>query len=125
MMNRTERRGAASAARNSRESRAQQRNAVFRAIADPTRRQILGLLRGGPQTVGEIARNFRMSRPAVSKHLRQLRRAGLIVTRQEGTSTRCGLNARPLRGVNEWLEDYRNFWRVTLRGLRDYIEERR
>lgn len=97
-------------------------DAVFRAIADPTRRQILGLLRGGPQTVGKIAGNFRMSRPAVSKHLRQLRRAGLIVTRQEGTSTRCGLNARPLQAVNEWLEDYRTFWRMTLRGLKSYIE---
>ena len=99
------------------------RDAVFRAIADPTRREILGLLRGGPRTVGAIAGNFRASRPAISKHLRQLRGAGLVVTRRQGTKGICRLNARPLRAVNDWLQDYETFWSMTLAGLKKYIEE--
>jgi DNA-binding transcriptional ArsR family regulator len=100
-------------------------DAVFRAIADPTRREILGILRRGEQTVGEIAGNFRMSRPAISKHLRLLRFAGLVVTRQEGTSRRCGLNARPLRAINDWLQDYEMFWSETMQSLKSYVEETR
>ena len=99
------------------------RDAVFRAIADPTRRQILSLLRGGQQTVGEIAGNFRTSRPAISKHLRVLRSAGLVKTRRDGTARICHLNATPLRTVDEWLRDYRMFWRETMRSLKPYVEE--
>src|SRR5690242_5801562 len=97
--------------------------AVFRAIADPTRRQILGLLRQRPHTVGELAGNFRTSRPAISKHLRLLRLAGLVATHQRGTASVCHLNAQPLRGVNDWLQDYRAFWKGSLRGLKNYLEE--
>jgi DNA-binding transcriptional ArsR family regulator len=100
-----------------------QRGAVFRAIADPTRRKILSLLRGNRYTVGEIAGNFRMSRPAISKHLRLLRSAGLVVTHQDGTARICNLNAKPLREVNDWLRDYEEFWGQTLRGLKKYMEE--
>ena len=100
-----------------------QRDAVFRAIADPTRREILSLLRGGRQTVGEIAGNFPMSRPAISKHLRLLRSAGLVVTRQDGTARLCGLNAKPLRAINDWLRDYETFWGETMRNLKGYVEE--
>jgi DNA-binding transcriptional ArsR family regulator len=96
-------------------------NAVFRAIADPTRREILGMLRGGWQTVGEIAGKFRMSRPAISKHLRLLRSAGLVVTQKEGTSRHCGLNAKPLRAVNDWLHDYEAFWSESLQSLKKYV----
>src|SRR5215471_19168976 len=91
-----------------------QHTAVFRAIADPTRREILGLLRAGPFTVGEIAANFRASRPAISKHLRQLRSVGLVATRQDGTARVCQLNAGPLRAVSEWLRDYEAFWGESL-----------
>src|SRR5258707_8775631 len=77
--------------------------AVFGAIAAPTRREILGLLRRGPHTVGAIAANFRTSRPAISKHLRLLRSVGLVATRQDGTARVCELNARPLPAVREWL----------------------
>jgi DNA-binding transcriptional ArsR family regulator len=101
-----------------------QRDGVFRAIADPTRREILGILRVGQRTVGEIAENFRMSRPAVSKHLRMLRAAGLLTTRQAGTSRLCGLNAKPLRAVNEWLQDYALFWGESLQSLKGYMEEK-
>jgi DNA-binding transcriptional ArsR family regulator len=100
-----------------------QRAAVFRAIADPTRREILGLLREGPRTVGDIAANFRTSRPAISKHLRILRSAGLIAARRDGTARVCQLNARPLRAVGEWLRDYEAFWGESLRSLKRYIEE--
>ena len=101
----------------------QKRDSVFRAIADPTRRQILGLLRDGPQTVGALAGNFRTSRPAISKHLRLLRAAGLVVTRKHGTQGICRLNARPLRAVNDWLHDYEAFWSMTLEGLKKFVEE--
>lgn len=101
-----------------------QRDAVFRAIADPTRREILSLLRGGRQTVGEIAGNFRMSRPAISKHLRLLRTAGLVVTRQDGAARLCGLNAKPLRAINDWVRDYEMFWTDTLQNLKSYMEEK-
>lgn len=97
-------------------------NAVFRALADPTRREILSLLRLRHLTVNEIAVNFRMSRPAVSKHLRILQRTGLVVTRQEGTSRPCALNARPLRAVNDWLRDYETFWSESLQSLKDFME---
>jgi DNA-binding transcriptional ArsR family regulator len=98
---------------------------VFRAIADPTRREILRLLRGGRHTVGEIAANFRTSRPAISKHLRLLRAARLVVTHKHGTTRVCNLNAKPLRAVNEWLQDYAAFWSATMRDLKRYVEERR
>lgn len=98
-------------------------NTAFRAIADPTRREILNLLRGGEQTVGEIAVNFRTSRPAISKHLRLLRSAGLVVTRKDGTARVCRLNARPLRAVSKWLQEYEAFWRESLDGLKNYIED--
>jgi DNA-binding transcriptional ArsR family regulator len=99
------------------------RDAVFRAIADPTRREILSLLRGRQRTVGEIAGNFRVSRPAISKHLRLLRSAGLVVTRKHGAARLCGLNAKPLRAIDEWLRDYEMFWRETMQNLKSYVEE--
>jgi|SRR5262249_25156995 len=99
------------------------REAVFRAIADPTRREILGLLRGGRYTVGEIAANFRTSRPAISKHLRLLRSVGLVVARQHGTARICELNAKPLRAVGDWLRDYEIFWSESLGSLKRYLEE--
>jgi DNA-binding transcriptional ArsR family regulator len=95
---------------------------VFKAIADPTRREILGLLTGGRQTVGEIARNFRTSRPAISKHLRLLRSAGLVVTRKKGTANFCELNGKPLLAVNEWLRGYEAFWGENPRNLKRYVE---
>lgn len=98
-------------------------NVVFRAIADPTRREILKLLRHGRLTVGEIAANFRTSRPAISKHLRLLRTAGLVVSSKDGTASLCGLNPKPLKAVNDWLEDYRALWSESLRNLRRYVEE--
>ena len=100
-----------------------QREAVFRAIADPTRREILGLLRRRKHTVNELAGNFRTSRPAISKHLRSLRRVGLVVTKNEGTARICQLNAKPLRVIDDWLRDYQEFWAQSLQRLKRYVEE--
>ena len=97
-------------------------NAVFRAIADPTRREILRLLRQERRTVGEIAANFRTSRPAISKHLRLLRSAGLVAIEKQGAAHICRLNPRPLRAVNSWLRDYEALWSASLRNLKGYIE---
>ena len=97
-------------------------NAAFRAIADPTRREILRLLRGGPQTVGGLAGNFRTSRPAISKHLRLLRSAGLVTTEIKGAAHICRLNATPLRAVSLWLREYEAWWGESLRSLKNYVE---
>jgi DNA-binding transcriptional ArsR family regulator len=105
--------------------RRQQRDAVFRAIADPTRRKILALLCDRRQTVGEIAGNFSTSRPAISKHLRLLRSAGLVVTNHHGTARICELNAKPLRAINDWLQEYEAYWNENLRSLKNYVEENR
>jgi DNA-binding transcriptional ArsR family regulator len=99
--------------------------AVFRAIADPTRRKILGMLRGRPHSVGEIAANFRTSRPAISKHLRTLRAVGLIATTQKGAARICALNALPLRAVRNWISDYEGYWGKTLQSLKRYVEDER
>ncbi|WP_179638971.1 ArsR/SmtB family transcription factor [Tunturibacter empetritectus] len=104
--------------------RYKQRDAVFRAISDPTRREILSILRDGQQTVGQIAENFRMSRPAISKHLRLLHSAGLVATRKRGTANLCSLDAKPLRVVDEWVQDYETFWSDSLQALKRYMEEK-
>ncbi len=103
--------------------KAKQREAVFRAIADPTRRQILGLLRQRSYAVGEIAGHFRLSRPAISKHLRLLRNVGLVAVKNEGTARICRLNPAPLRAVSDWLRDYQALWDESLRRLKRYVEE--
>src|SRR4051794_2666747 len=97
--------------------------AVFKAIADPTRREILDLLRPGGRSVGDIASNFRTSRPAISKHLRLLRNAGLVTTKQRGAARICELNAKPLRAVNEWLREYETMWDEQLLNLKKFVEE--
>lgn len=101
----------------------QKEDLVFKALADPTRRRILGLLRAGTRNVHEIAQNFQTSRPAISKHLRLLRAAGLIDTRKQGTASLCALNGTPLRAVDEWLRDYEVYWDQTLNNLKQYVEE--
>jgi DNA-binding transcriptional ArsR family regulator len=100
-----------------------QDNAVFRAISDPTRREILSLLRGRHYSVGDLAGNFRSSRPAISKHLRVLRSVGLVVVKSEGTAHICRLNAAPLRAVDSWLRDYHELWGESLGRLKRYVEE--
>src|SRR6202140_655997 len=87
---------------------------VFRAIADPTRRAILDRLRAGPANAGALAADFRTSRPAVSKHLRVLREARLIVDTRVGRERIYTVNPVPLQSVAGWLEGYRAFWQSSL-----------
>jgi DNA-binding transcriptional ArsR family regulator len=100
-----------------------QNDKVFRAISDPTRREILAILRGGRKTVGGIAQNFGMSRPAISKHLRLLHHAGLVAIRKEGAASICTLDALPLRQVDDWLVHYQKFWTESLQSLKKHMEE--
>jgi DNA-binding transcriptional ArsR family regulator len=109
------------AGRSTRSRRASD-DAVFKALSDPTRRHILSLLRERRRSVGEIASNFHVSRPAISKHLRLLRDAGLVVDRPEGTARVCELNAEPLRTVDSWLEDYKTFWDCVPTAKRSFVE---
>jgi DNA-binding transcriptional ArsR family regulator len=96
--------------------------AAFHALADPTRRAVLDLLRQGSQPAGRIASAFPVSRPAISKHLRLLRRAHLVSERREGRHRYYQLNPEPLKAVDSWLEHYRVFWQASLASLKTFVE---
>ncbi|MGO9124046.1 MAG: ArsR/SmtB family transcription factor [Terriglobales bacterium] len=96
--------------------------ATFSALADPTRRAVLDLLRRGSQPAGRIAQAFPVSRPAISRHLRLLRRAHLVQEKREGRHRVYQLNGEPLRAVASWLDQYRNFWHSSLAGLKTFVE---
>jgi DNA-binding transcriptional ArsR family regulator len=96
--------------------------AAFHALADPTRRAVLDLLRHGSQPAGQIARAFPVSRPAISKHLRLLRRAHLVQERREGRHRLYQLNPEPLKAVDSWLQQYRVFWQSSLTNLKAFVE---
>ena len=95
---------------------------IFSALADPTRRAVLDMLRRGRQPAGQIARAFPVSRPAISKHLRLLRRAHLVEERREGRHRFYQLNPQPLQAVDSWLEQYRVFWGAQLASLKAFVE---
>jgi DNA-binding transcriptional ArsR family regulator len=99
-----------------------QKTAVFAAIADPTRRSILDSLRAGERSAGAIASCYRMSRPAISKHLRVLREAGLVHERRESRLRLYSLHAEPLREVEQWLDHYRVHWAARLHDLKRVAE---
>jgi DNA-binding transcriptional ArsR family regulator len=96
--------------------------ATFQALADPTRRAVLDLLRHGSQPAGQIAGAFPVSRPAISKHLRLLRRAHLVREHREGRHRVYQLNPEPLRAVDSWIEQYRSFWSRSLANLKTFVE---
>lgn len=96
---------------------------TFAALADPTRRAILARLASGQCSVTELAEPFAMSMPAVSKHLRVLERAGLIVRGREAQWRPCQLNAAPLEEVAVWAERYRDIWERRLDRLDTYLEQ--
>lgn len=96
---------------------------TFGALADPTRRAILVRLTAGEASVTELAEPFEMSLPAVSKHLKVLERAGLIARGRERQWRPARLEARPLREVAEWTEQYRRFWEESYDRLDEYLEE--
>ena len=96
---------------------------TFATLADPTRRAILARLALGEASVGELAKPFAMSPPAISKHLKVLERAGLIARRREAQWRPCRLEAGPLKDAADWLEAYRRFWEQSFERLDDYLRE--
>ena len=99
-----------------------QLSTTFAALADPTRRAILARLMSGEHSVTELAEPFKMSMPAVSKHLRVLERAGLIARRKEAQWRRCRIDAGPLKEVANWTERYRHVWEERLDRLDKYLQ---
>jgi DNA-binding transcriptional ArsR family regulator len=98
-------------------------SATFAALADPTRRAILGRLAKGERSVKELAKPFDMSLPAVSKHLKVLERTGLIARGRDAQWRPCRLQAKPLKEAVDWLERYRIFWEESFDRLDDYLRE--
>src|SRR6186713_3482178 len=98
-------------------------SATFGALADPTRRAILARVSLGETSVGELAAPFDMSLPAVSKHLKVLERAGLIVRGREAQWRPCRIEAQALKPVDEWLENYRRLWEQRFDRLEVYLRE--
>lgn|ERR1041384_1643661 len=97
-------------------------DAAFSALADPTRRALLELLRSGSQPAGAIAEKFPISRPAISKHLRLLRQANLVREQRRGRHRFYQLNPGPLKAVDQWLDHYRVFWNSKLADLKSFVE---
>ena len=95
---------------------------TFAALSDPTRRAILDHLVHGVATVGQLAEPFDISRPAISKHLRVLERAGLVSRQRDGRVSRCGLDASPMKDAADWVDRYRRFWDNQLDQLVQYVE---
>jgi DNA-binding transcriptional ArsR family regulator len=96
---------------------------TFAALADPTRRAILGRLISGAASVTELAEPFEMSLPAVTKHLKVLQRAGLISRAREAQWRPCRLEARALRAAAEWMEPYRKQWEQRLDRLDEFLKD--
>src|SRR5258707_15825963 len=97
-------------------------DATFAALADPTRRAILARLAKGEATVTELVAPFKLSQPAISKHLKVLEKAGLISRGRDKQKRPCRIAAEPLAQANEWLEDFRKIWEANFDRL-DYLLE--
>lgn len=98
-------------------------DATFAALADPTRRAILARLAQGEASVAELAEPFRMSQPAVSKHIKVLERAGLVSRHRDAQRRPCRLEAQPMAQATEWLERYRQHWEGQFQQLDSLLEE--
>lgn len=98
---------------------------AFRAVADPTRRALLDLLRGGEHSVTALCDEFDVSQPAISQHLKILRDAGLVSARRDGRIHYYKLEPLPLREVAAWLEHYEQFWDDKLEALGAYLDRKR
>ncbi len=96
---------------------------TFEVVAEPTRRRILDLLLTGERAVGDLVAELAMSQPAVSRHLRVLRDAGLVAPRTDAQRRLYRLDARPLAAVDEWLEPYRRLWAGRLDSLAQHLDE--
>jgi len=98
------------------------RRDVFQAIADPVRREIIGLLAHQSLNVRTVADNFEISRPAISKHLKILRECGLVNIVQQGRERVCEIQPEPLTEVAEWVEKYRRLWEQKLDSFENYLD---
>ena len=98
-------------------------DATFAALSDPTRRAILARLARGEMSVKELARPFKISAPAITKHLKVLQRVGLISRGRQAQWRPCRLEARPLEEVADWVERYRRYWDGSFDRLDDYLHE--
>lgn len=104
-------------------SRSGRLDATFAALADPTRRAILARLASGEASVNDLAKPFKMSQPAISKHLKVLENAGLISTGMDKQRRPRRIEAAPLKEATEWLERYRKFWAARYENLDELLEE--
>ncbi len=96
---------------------------TFAALANPTRRAILARLAQGEATVNELAEPFDMSLPAISKHIKVLERAGLIIQGQKAQYRPCKIDATPLKEISNWTEQYRHIWEARFDQMDDYIHQ--
>src|SRR3954463_13693750 len=96
---------------------------TFAALADPTRRAILARLAKGEATVSELVAPFKLSQPAISKHLKVLERAGLISRGRDAQKRPCRIEAQPLAEANQWLEEYRKIWEINFDRLDALLDE--
>ena len=96
---------------------------AYAALADPSRRTILDLLRTRERPVGELVAHLGLSQPGVSKHLKVLREAGLVAVRRDGKHRWYGLRAEPLAEVADWVEQYRRHWEARFDALERHLEE--
>jgi DNA-binding transcriptional ArsR family regulator len=96
---------------------------TYAALAEPSRRRILDLLRDREHAVNELIPHLELSQPGVSKHLKVLREAGLVEVRADGKQRWYGLRAEPLAEIDEWLEPYRSHWSARLDALERHLEE--
>ncbi len=99
------------------------RRDVFQAIADPTRRSILGLLALQSLTLNAVAENYNISRPAISKHIKVLTECGLVEIKQEGRERYCTARLDKLSEVNAWITQYKQFWEGKLDALEQYLDK--
>ncbi|MCG8603896.1 metalloregulator ArsR/SmtB family transcription factor [bacterium] len=96
---------------------------IFMALADATRRAILTRLAHGETTISELAQPFNISLPAISKHIRILENAGLLVRRKDGRKFRCRLAMEPMKEAADWIETYREFWEAQFDSLDKYLTQ--
>jgi len=101
------------------------RRDVFQAISDPIRREIILLVSENNLTLNGVAENFRISRPAISKHIRILEECGLVKINQQGRERICKINAEPLNEVYDWLAYFDKFWDKKLNSLKNIMENKK
>lgn len=99
------------------------RRDVFQAIADPTRRKIIGMIAHQSLNLNAVADNFNISRPAISRHIKILTECGLITIKQQGRERYCEAKLQKLNEVEKWIEQYRVFWTSKLNSLESFLEK--